>query len=62
MFNFFRRQPQQNYTLLARYRTGHWFKRFEVQGVSAYEAARRFDLNPENDDWTRVSGATIETI
>ncbi len=62
MFNFFRRQPQKTYTLLARYRTGHWFRQFTVEGVTPYEAARRFDTSPESEHWTRVSGATLEAL
>jgi len=58
MFNFFRRQPQLEYTLLARYRTGSWFKRFTVTAPSSYEAARQFDISEEGQDWIRVSGAT----
>ena len=59
MFNFFRRQPQRAYTVLARYRAGHWFRRFVVKGASAYEAARAFDTSEDNQHWTRVSGATL---
>ena len=61
MFNFFRRQPQSEYILLARYSTGHWFKQFTVSAVSAYEAARIFDQSEEGQHWTRVSGATLYT-
>jgi len=59
MFNFFRRKPQKAYTIMARYRTGHWFRRFVTQGVTAYEAARAFDQSADNQHWTRVSGATL---
>lgn len=59
MFGFFRREPQKAFTILARYRTGHWFRRFVVKGVTAYEAARAFDTSEESQDWTRVSGATL---
>jgi len=58
MFGFFRRKPQTTYTLLARYRTGHWFRRFEVTAPSPYEACRKFDTSEEGLDWYRVSGAT----
>lgn len=61
MFGFFRRQPQRDYTLLARYRTGYWFKRFTVSAASSYEAARTFDQSEDAQHWTRVSGATITT-
>ncbi len=61
MFNFFRRQPKIQYTILARYRTGDWFRRFDLTSTSAYRACRDFDSNPENNDWTRVSGATLKT-
>ena len=61
MFNFFRRQPQQEYVLLARYRTGHWFKQFVVTAPSTYEAARKFDISDESQAWTRVSGASLYT-
>jgi len=59
MLGFFRRQPQKAYTVLARHRTGHWFRRFVVKGASAYEAARTFDQGEDNQYWTRVSGATL---
>ena len=59
MFGFFKRQPQREYTLLARYRTGHWLRRFTVTAPSAYEAARKFDTSAEGQHWTRVSGATL---
>jgi len=59
MFNFFRRQPQKDYVLLARYRTGHWFKRFTVTAPSSYEAARKFDVSEESQNWLRVSGASL---
>ena len=58
MFGFFRRKPQTTYTLLARYRTGHWFRRFEVTAPSSYEACRKFDTSEEGLDWYRISGAT----
>ena len=60
MLGFFRRKPQREYTLLARYRTGHWFRRFTILAPSAYEACRKFDTSEEGLDWTRVSGATVE--
>ena len=58
MFNFFRRKPQKTYTLLARYYRGHWFRRFEVEAPSRYEAARKFDTSEEGLHWYRISGAT----
>ena len=57
--NFFRRQPQRDWTIIARYGSGHWMKRFEVTAASAYEACRKFDTNPDNLQFTRVSGATL---
>lgn len=60
MFGFFKRQPQREFTLLARYRNGHWFRRFEVTAPSAYEACRKFDTSEESQNWTRVSGAVEE--
>ena len=60
MFNFFRRQPQREYVVIARYSAGHWFRRFTLTAPSSYEAARKFDQAPEFHDWTRVSGATLE--
>ena len=59
MLNFFRRKPQQEFVVLARYCTGHWFKQFVVKAPSAYEAARKFDTTEPR--WTRVSGATLYT-
>lgn len=58
MFGFFKRQPQVEFTLLARYRTGHWYKRFTVEAPSSYEACRKFDLSEEGEHWFRISGAT----
>lgn len=59
MFFFFNRKPQRAYTVLARYRNGHWFRQFVVKAPSAYEAARKFDTSEDNNTWTRVSGATL---
>ena len=59
MFGFFNRKPQRAYTILARYRTGSWFRRFVVQAPSSYEAARKFDTSEDSQNWTRVSGATL---
>ena len=59
MFNFFRRQPQQEYVVIARYSAGHWFRRFILTAPSPYEAARTFDQAAEFQEWTRVSGATL---
>lgn len=49
----------QNYTVIARYRTGHWYARFTVNAQSAYWACRKFDQ--ENLDWVRISGASLAT-
>jgi len=57
--NFFRRQPQRSYTIIARYGTGNWMQRFEVTAASPYEACRKFDTDPEKAHFTRVSGATF---
>ena len=59
MFNFFRRQPQQEFVVIARYRTGHWFKRFIVSAVSSYEASRKFDTSEDGLYWNRIAGATL---
>ena len=60
MFNFFRRRQQREYVLIARYSTGDWLRRFVLTAASPYEAARSFDQSPEFQEWTRVSGATLE--
>ena len=57
MFNFFRRQPQKTYVVVARYYRGHWFRQFEVQAPSRYEAARKFDQSEEGLHWYRINGA-----
>lgn len=49
------------YTLLARYRTGDWLRRFDIEAFSAYEACRDFDTSDVSDYWERVSGASIST-
>ena len=61
MFNLFRRQKrtEADYVVIARYRTGHWFKQFTVRAYDSYEAARKFDTSGEHA-WTRVSGATLK--
>ena len=61
MFNFFNRfkRSEAQYVLLARYRTGDWFKQFTVTAYDSYEAARKFDTSGEHA-WTRVSGATLK--
>ena len=64
MLNFFNRfkrfkRPEAEYVLLARYRTGDWFKQFTVTAYDSYEAARKFD-NGDNGLWTRVSGAILK--
>ena len=60
MFRFFNRKPQQQFTILARYRTGSWFKQFQVSAVTPYEACRKFDTTEAH--WTRVSGATVTAL
>ncbi len=62
MFNFFRRQPQKQFTVLARYHDGRWFKQFAVSAVTAREAARKFDTSEDAQSWTRVSGAAVVTL
>lgn len=61
MFNLFKSQPKLTFTLLARYRTGDWFRQFTVSGVNAYQAARDFDQSELGEHWTRVSGATLKS-
>ena len=56
---FFNRKPQRTYVIIARYGSGNWMTRFEVEAASPYEACRKFDTNPENARFTRVSGATF---
>ena len=58
MFNFFRRQPQKTYVVVARYHTGHWFRQFEIEAASRYEACRKFDTSEEGLHWYRINGAT----
>ena len=62
MFRFFNRKPQQQFTVLARYRTGSWFKQFQVSAVTPYEACRKFDTSDDGQNWTRVSGATVTAL
>ena len=57
LFNRFKR-TEASYVVLARYRSGHWFKQFTVTAYDSYEAARKFDQGG-HDDWIRVSGATL---
>ena len=60
LFNRFKpNRTEAEYVLLARYRTGHWFKQFTVSAYDGYEACRKFDTG-ESRDWTRVSGATLK--
>ena len=60
MFNFFRRKISKvEYTLLARYRTGYWFRSFTIPAKSAYEACRKFDTSVSSLRWQRVSEATV---
>jgi hypothetical protein len=61
MFNFFRRQPQQDYDILGRLKSGTFFLRHTVRAASPYEACRLFDTSPEYQAFTRVSGATVST-
>ena len=57
LFNRFNRTKE--YTILARYRGGHWFKRFVVSGRNGYDACRKFDQCDTCQSWERVSGATV---
>lgn len=59
MFNFFRREPQREYVVIARYSSGDWMRRFVLTAPSPYAAARLFDQSREFVEWTRVSNATI---
>ena len=56
---FFNRKPQTEYVLIARYRAGSFMRQFQVKAASPYEAARKFDTDPQYNGWTRVSSATI---
>ena len=62
MLNFIKRftSPDQDFTILARYSEGSWFKSFTVQAPTAYEACRKFD-NSDLRDWVRVSGASFRS-
>jgi len=58
MFNFFRRQPQQDFSILYRYASydrGPWFARTIVTAASNYEACRKFDTDSGFRGCTRVS-------
>ena len=57
MFNFFRRQPQKTYVVVARYHTGHWFRQFEIAAPSRYDASRKFDQSEDGQHWYRSNGA-----
>ena len=60
-FNFFKlRAPDQPFVVLARYRTGDWFKSFTILAPTAYEACRTFD-GQDLRDWVRVSGASLKS-
>ena len=61
MFGFFKRQPQREYTIIARMTVGTFMQRFLVKAASPYEACRKFDTSAEFQAFTRVSGATIPT-
>ena len=57
MFNFFRRQPQNQYSVLARRylvppNKQATFRQFSVEAASPYEAARIFDQTYAA--WTRL--------
>lgn len=57
MFNFFRRKPQREYTVLARrylipINKQPVFRQFVVEAPSSYEAARIFDQTYTS--WTRL--------
>lgn len=55
MFNFFRREPQQAFSIIYRYGSGTWFARTVVTAPSDYEACRKFDTDPKFSKCTRVS-------
>ena len=61
MLNFFRRQPQRDYDILARTKAGTYFLRHTVRAASPYEACRLFDTDPQFQNYVRVSGATISS-
>lgn len=57
MLGFFRRQPQRQYTVLARRylvppNKQPVFRQFEVEAPSLYEASRKFDVT--YTAWTRL--------
>lgn len=52
-------QEQVAYTLLARYREGHWLRRFNTAAMSANEACSHFDASDQSNYWHRVSDASI---
>ena len=60
MFNLFNFKRPNRYTVIARHYSGSWMKQFSVAGYNPYEAARRFDNDPANLSWIRVSGATLK--
>lgn len=55
---FFRREPQLNFCIIARFGAGNWMKRFQIEAASGYEACRIFDTDPQYQYYTRISGAT----
>ena len=61
MLNFFRRQPQKDYDILGRLKSGTFFLRHTVRAASPYEACRVFDTDPQYQHFIRVSGATVST-
>ena len=61
MLNFFRRQPQQDYDILGRYKSGAGFLRHTIRAASPHEACRLFDTGPEYQGFVRVSEATAST-
>jgi hypothetical protein len=52
-------KEQVAYTLLARYREGHWLRRFNTAAASANEACSHFDASDQSNYWHRVSDASI---
>ena len=61
MFNFFRRQPQKTYVVVARYYRGHWFRQFEVRS-SRYEAAASSTRARKRLHYYRINGASAVSL
>lgn len=57
---FARREQNQSFVIIARYKEGDWFRRFLITETSGYRACRVFDQSPEFEEWTRVSNASLE--